>query len=113
MSTTFGGGRASHFFPSRLCPNPNNPPVSGFGVADTHVLFALTPPEAPARMLVIAAVVRHSFSGLAPILSGIVLDRLLETAEAPLGVYHVFFAILAVSQALCFLPLRGFRRVTA
>ena len=87
--------------------------ASGFGVADTHVLFALTPPEAPARMLVIAAVVRHSFSGLAPILSGIALDRLLETAEAPLGVYHVFFAILAVSQALCFLPLRGFRRVTA
>ena len=87
--------------------------ASGFGVADTHVLFALTPPEAPARMLVIATVVRHGLSGLAPILSGIALDWLLETAEAPLLVYHVFFAILAVSQALCFLPLRGFRRVTA
>jgi hypothetical protein len=64
-------------------------------------------------MLVIATVVRHGLSGLAPILSGIALDWLLETAQAPLLVYHVFFTILAVSQALCFLPLRGFRRVTA
>ena len=86
---------------------------SGFGVADTHVLFALTPPEAPARMLVIATVVRHGVSGLAPILSGIALDWMLGVAEAPLRVYHVFFAILAVSQALCFLPLRGFRRMPA
>jgi len=84
---------------------------SGFGVADTHVLFALTPPEAPARTLVIATVVRHGLSGLAPILSGIALDGFLGVAEAPLRVYHVFFAILAVGQALCFLPLRGFRRV--
>jgi MFS family permease len=87
--------------------------VSGFGVADTHTLFGLTPPEAPARMLVIASVVRHGLSGLAPILSGVVLDRLLETAGAPLRVYHGFFAVMALGQALCFLPLRGFRRVTA
>lgn len=86
--------------------------ASGFGVADTHVIFGLTPPEAPARMLVIAPVVTHSFSGLAPIFSGIVLDWLLETAEAPLAVYHGFFAVVALSQALCFLPLRGFRRAS-
>jgi hypothetical protein len=82
-------------------------------VADTHSLFGLTPPEAPARTLVIAAVVRHGLSGLAPILSGVVLDRLLETAGAPLRVYHGFFAVMALGQALCFLPLRGFRRGTA
>jgi len=86
--------------------------ASGFGVADTHVIFGLTPPEAPARMLVIAQVVTHSFSGLAPIFSGIALDWLLETAETPLLVYHGFFAVVALSQALCFLPLRGFRRVS-
>jgi MFS family permease len=84
--------------------------ASGFGVADTQVLFGLTPPEAPARTLVIAAVVSHSLSGLAPIVSGIVLDWLLEAAEAPLLVYHGFFAVVAIGQALCFLPLRGFRR---
>jgi MFS family permease len=87
--------------------------ASGFGVADTHSLFGLTPPEAPARTLVIAAVVRHGLSGLAPILSGVVLDRLLETAGAPLRVYHGFFAVMALGQALCFLPLRDFRRAAA
>jgi hypothetical protein len=86
--------------------------ASGFGVADTQVLFGLTPPEAPARTLVIAAVVSHSLSGLAPILSGIALDWLLETAGDPLRIYHGFFAVLAVGQALSFLPLRGFRRAT-
>ena len=87
--------------------------ASGFGVADTHVIFGLSPPEAPARMLVIGAVVTHSLSGLAPILSGIALDALLETAGAPLRVYHAFFAVAALAQALCFLPLRGFRRLAA
>jgi MFS family permease len=87
--------------------------ASGFGVADTHVIFGLAPPEAPARMLVIASVVSHSLSGLAPILSGIALDALLETAGAPLRVYHAFFAVAALAQALCFLPLRGFRRLAA
>ena len=87
--------------------------AAGFGVADTHTLFGLTPPEAPARTLVIAAVVRHGLSGLAPILSGVVLDQALEAAGAPLGVYHVFFAVMALAQALCFLPLRDFRRGAA
>ena len=84
--------------------------TSGFGVADTHVLFGLTPPEAPTRMLVIAAVVVSVLSSLAPLLTGFVLEQLLATAEDRLVVYHGFFAGAAILQALAFLPLRGFRR---
>ncbi len=84
--------------------------ASGFGVADTHVLFGLTPPEAPVRTLVIAAVVVSGLAGLAPILAGVTLEWMLGTAESSLVVYHRFFAVAAVCQSLAFLPLRGFRR---
>ena len=84
--------------------------VSGFGVADTHVLFRLTPPEAPARTLVLASVVVGACSSLAPMLIGLGLERALASASRPLFVYHAFFAVAAGLQALAFLPLRGLDR---
>jgi Na+/melibiose symporter-like transporter len=83
--------------------------AAGFGVADTHVLFRLAPPEAPARMLVVAQVASHVLGGLPPIAVGFLLERALEGAVSRLAVYDVFFASAAVLQALAFLPLRRFR----
>jgi hypothetical protein len=84
--------------------------TAGFGVADTHVLFALAPPEAPTRTLVIAAVVVNTAASLAPLATGIALDHLLSAADSGLVVYHRFFALAAIIQAASFLPLRSFRR---
>ena len=83
--------------------------AAGFGVADTQVLFRLTPPEAPARMLVVAQVASHVLGGLPPIAVGLVLERALEGATSRLAVYDVFFAVAAGLQALAYLPLRRFR----
>ena len=84
---------------------------SGFGVADTQVLFGLAPPEAPARTLVIALTVSAVLGSLAPLVVGSALDAFLDGRESErLLVYHGFFAIAAAVQALAFLPLRGFRR---
>lgn len=82
---------------------------SGFGVADTHVLFGLAPPDAPTRTLVIGAVVVRGLAGIAPFVVGLALDLFLSAGEAPLVVYHGFFAVAAVLQALSFWPLRTFR----
>jgi len=84
--------------------------VSGFGVADTHVLFRLAPADAPTRTLVLASVVVGALSSLAPMLIGLGLERALASADSPLFVYHAFFAVAAVLQALAFLPLRGLDR---
>ena len=83
---------------------------AGHGVADTRVLFELTPEDAPARMLVIGSVAAAVLGGSAPIVAGLVLDRLLGTAASPLAVYHGLFTVCAVLQVLSFLPLRAFRR---
>jgi hypothetical protein len=82
--------------------------ASGHGVADTHVLFELTPPDAPARTLVIAAVLSALLGGLAPIAVGATLDVLLDGAANRLDVYRGFFALAAVLQAGSFWPLRRF-----
>jgi len=83
---------------------------SGFGVADTHVLFKLTPGEAPAPVLVIVRVIVATLAGTAPIVAGFVLDRLLATSDAPLSVYHALFATAAGLQIFAFLPFRRFVR---
>lgn len=82
--------------------------TAGFGLADTRVLFQLSPPEAPARTLVIAGVITNGVRALAPIGVGIFLDQTLGNSEDRLAVYHGFFAAMAVLQALAFIPLRGF-----
>ena len=84
--------------------------ISGFGVADTHVLFGIAPPHAPARTLVVAQVIVSVVAGLAPWLVGFALEHWLHQADDPLHVYRMFFTAAAVLQALAFLPLRGFRR---
>ena len=84
--------------------------ASGHGVADTRLLFELAPAEAPAKVLVVTAVVEGTLCGLAPALAGAVLDPLLARAAEPLPVYHGFFAVSALLVSLSFLPLREFRR---
>jgi predicted MFS family arabinose efflux permease len=84
--------------------------ASGFGVADTHLLFALAPAHAPARSLVLGTVVVGLTSGITPVLAGLALDALLPpTGGGGLTVYRGFFAVMGVLQAAAFLPL-GFRR---
>jgi MFS family permease len=83
--------------------------ASGFGVADTHVLFGLTPPEAPARMLVVASVVVNTAVGALPLAAGLALQHWIARAADPLSVYGVFFCAAAVVQVLAFAPLRHFR----
>jgi len=83
---------------------------SGFGVADTHVLFKLTPDQAPAPVLVTVRVIVASVAGVAPIIVGFVLDRLLADGDSALAIYHALFAIAAALQVFAFLPLRSFIR---
>ncbi len=79
---------------------------AGFGVADTHVLFGLTPPSAPSRGLVLAAVVVGSAAALAPALSGWALEWALAESEDRLGVYRCFFGAMALLHVAAWLPLR-------
>jgi MFS family permease len=86
---------------------------AGFGVADTHVLFGLTPDHAPSRALVLGSVAVGCVAGLTPLLAGGLLETGLAGAVRPgdrLEVYRGFFAGAALLQALAFLPLRGFTR---
>jgi len=83
--------------------------TAGFGVADTQVLFRLTPPESPTRTLVVAGVTQSALSCLAPLAAGFALEVALDGAGDAIAVYHVFFAIAALLQAATFLPLRSFR----
>jgi len=85
--------------------------TAGFGVADTHVLFGLAPEDAPARTLVIAAVVTSTLAAVAPLVVGLLLEDWLEARETGrLLVYHGFFLAAAAVHAVAFVPLRDFRR---
>ena len=84
--------------------------AAGFGVADTRVLFELTPPESPAPTIVLSSVAVGVVCGLAPLVAGIVLQALLARATDPLAVYRGFFLVAAALQAISFLPLRVFKR---
>jgi Na+/melibiose symporter-like transporter len=83
--------------------------AAGFGVADTRVLFELTPPEAPAPTIVLSSVAVGLAGGLAPLLAGLLLDGLLARTVEPLAVYRGFFLVAACLQSLTFLPLRVFK----
>ncbi len=86
---------------------------SGFGVADTHVLFDLAPEEAPAGLIVVATALTYLPRGLAPLVVGFALERLLAAGAAPLAAYQGLFLLAACAQALVFLPLRGFGHASA
>jgi predicted MFS family arabinose efflux permease len=87
--------------------------AAGFGVADTRVLFELTPPEAPAPTIALSSVAVGVACGLAPLLAGATLDALLARATDPLAVYRGFFLVAAALQATTFVPLRVFARRAA
>lgn len=81
---------------------------AGFGVADTHVLFQLAPPDSPARLLVVASVCVHLARGVAPLVAGVALERALAAGAAPLAAYQALFVASAALHAMVFLPLRRF-----
>jgi predicted MFS family arabinose efflux permease len=81
----------------------------GFDVADTHVIFALAPADSPARTLVVTRVTDSLARGAAPLLVGVLLDRLLTAGADPLLVYRCLFAGCAAVILLAIVPLRAFR----
>ncbi|MCG8590483.1 MAG: hypothetical protein MJE66_14430 [Proteobacteria bacterium] len=83
--------------------------ASGFGVADTRVLFDLSPADAPARTLVVGSVAVGLAAGVAPAVVGLGLSRILAGAGDALDVYRGFFLVAALLQALAFWPLRHVR----
>ena len=83
---------------------------AGFGVADTHVMFALAPVHAPTRYLVVADVVSSLVYGVAPFLAGIALDTAVSAGVTPLTAYRTLFGIAAVATVSSIVPLRRFRR---
>jgi predicted MFS family arabinose efflux permease len=82
--------------------------AAGFGMADTHVLFGLTPVDAPARTLVAAAVSVSIVAAIVPLSAGFGLELALAQTADRLLVYHVFFAIAALVQAINWWPTRAF-----
>jgi MFS family permease len=82
--------------------------AAGFGVADTHWLFELTPAEAPAATIVIGAVAVGLAAGVAPVLAGAALDLVLPADPAgAVPVYRGFFALLALLEAAACWPTFG------
>jgi len=81
---------------------------AGFGMADTHVLFKLTPVESPARILVAAAVSVSLAAAILPLVTGFGLEIALAESTDRLLVYHVFFGVAALVQAVNWWPARGF-----
>ena len=84
--------------------------AAGFGLADTHVLFRLTPVEAPARTLVAASVSVGLVAAIVPLVAGFGLERGLSITPDRILVYDVFFVIMALLQAVNWWPARGFGR---
>jgi Na+/melibiose symporter-like transporter len=82
---------------------------AGFGVADTHLLFSITPTHAPSRHLVVANVTTSTLSGLAPVAAGFLLEQALRVTT-PLVAYQGLFVGAASLAFLSLVPLRHFRR---
>ena len=83
--------------------------AAGFGVADTHVLFGLSPEQEATPTLVIADVTTSLAYGAAPFLTGVALDLAITAGADPTSAYRVLFAIAGVATALAPIPLRAFR----
>jgi MFS family permease len=82
--------------------------ISGFGVADTQIVFHLAPEHAPARTIVVAATMSGLLAGLMPVLAGAGLDTALP-ADPSLGlpVYRNFLFGMALLQAAVCIPVLG------
>jgi predicted MFS family arabinose efflux permease len=83
--------------------------ASGFGVADTHVLFGLAPEDEATPTLVVADVATSLAYGAAPFAAGIALDLAIGAGTDPTAAYRALFVVAAIVTALAPLPLRGFR----
>jgi predicted MFS family arabinose efflux permease len=86
---------------------------SGFGVADTHVLFSLAPARAPAPVLVIADVIASLTFGLVPLIAGVLLDSAGRAGLDPVASYSALFLAAAAAALAAPLPLRRFRNAKA
>lgn len=84
--------------------------AAGFGVADTNVLFDLSPAREATATLVIADVTTSLAYGAAPFLVGIALDLAIGAGADPTAAYRLLFALAALVMACSPIPLRGFRR---
>lgn len=82
--------------------------ASGFGVADTHVLFRLAAAHEPTGFLVIADVASSLAYGLAPLLIGAVLDVAIVAGVDAVLAYRLVFAAAAVATLAALVPLRAF-----
>jgi len=87
--------------------------ASGFDVADTRVLFAMTPEETPARLLVPTAVANGLLRGVLPLVAGLALERVISGGADSALAHRALFAGLALLQVAALWPLRRFRAVDA
>jgi hypothetical protein len=87
--------------------------AAGFDVADTRVLFALTPADTPARLLVPTTVVKACLSGVLPLATGIAIESAIGQGLARGDVYAVLFAVLCIALVAGLRPLRRFRALPA
>lgn len=83
--------------------------AAGFDVADTRVLFALTPADTPARLLVPTTVVKACLGGVLPLATGIAIERAIGFGLARSDVYAALFALLCAGIVVGLQPLRRFR----
>ena len=84
--------------------------AAGFGVADTHALFAIAPESAATATLVVADVTTSLAYGAAPFAAGLALDGAIRLGIEPAAAYRVLFAACAVGTALALVPLAALRR---
>jgi predicted MFS family arabinose efflux permease len=82
---------------------------SGFGVADTHVLFGLAPDREPTPTLIVADVATSLAYGAGPFVAGLALAAALDAGSEPELAYRVLFCAAAAVTALAPLPLRALR----
>lgn len=83
--------------------------ASGFDLADTRVLFALAPGDAPARLLVPTTILRAVLSGVLPLAAGFGLEGAIEAGIDRISAYCGLFVGLGVAIAVGYLPLVRFR----
>ncbi|MEN8159659.1 MAG: hypothetical protein ABFS41_06295 [Myxococcota bacterium] len=83
--------------------------AAGFDVADTRVLFALTPEDTPARLLVPTTVVKACLGGGLPLAAGVAIEAAIGQGLPRGDVYAALFALLCVGIVAGVGPLRRFR----
>lgn len=83
---------------------------AAFGVADTNVLFALAPREAPTAVLTSATAATAVAFAIAPIAAGLALQGAIGLGVDERFAYRTLFVLAALAFGVCWIPLRGFGR---